>query len=162
MEKWKQHLGVYGIHIKDEKLLVVKKTRGPYIYRFDLPGGSFDPNESTFNCLRRELNEEIGYDFNISKNIGTFDYLVPWPSENGSTHVHHIAIFYDVEPIEDIVCKPQIADDTEGYDFVSIDSLSINNSSPLVIDVVNYYMKMEKNQDMKRFDNWEILKQSYD
>ena len=34
------HFGVYGICIKDNKLLCIKKERGPYKNRFDLPGGS--------------------------------------------------------------------------------------------------------------------------
>ena len=34
------HIGIYGICIIDNKLLCIKKARGPYKNRFDLPGGS--------------------------------------------------------------------------------------------------------------------------
>ncbi len=37
------HLGVYGIVIKEDKILLVKKSRGAYIGKYDLPGGSFSP-----------------------------------------------------------------------------------------------------------------------
>ena len=32
--------GVYGIIVINNKLVVIKKNGGPYINRFDLPGGS--------------------------------------------------------------------------------------------------------------------------
>lgn len=34
------YLGVYGVCIKDNRVLSIKKTRGPYKNRYDLPGGS--------------------------------------------------------------------------------------------------------------------------
>lgn len=39
MVTMKEHFGVYGVCLKDEKLLCILKTRGPYQGRYDLPGG---------------------------------------------------------------------------------------------------------------------------
>ena len=54
------HIGIYGICIKDNKLLCIKKVRGPYKNRFDLPGGSQKENEGLTETLAREFREETG------------------------------------------------------------------------------------------------------
>ncbi|MFU2205868.1 hypothetical protein [Streptococcus pluranimalium] len=46
------HFGVYGICIKGGKLLCVRKNRGPYKNRYDLPGGSQESGESLLEHLR--------------------------------------------------------------------------------------------------------------
>lgn len=40
MDRYHRAFGVYEILYRKNKLLVIKKTSGPYINRFDLPGGS--------------------------------------------------------------------------------------------------------------------------
>ena len=45
MAKFHRAFGVYGILIKQQQLVVVKKKDGPYKYRYDLPGGSLEPGE---------------------------------------------------------------------------------------------------------------------
>lgn len=35
-----RHLGVYGILIKNDKILLIKKGNGPYKGLLDLPGGT--------------------------------------------------------------------------------------------------------------------------
>lgn len=157
MEKWKQHLGVYGIYIKDWKLLVVNKTRGPYKNRFDLPGGSFDQNESITECLIRELNEEIGYRFDANNLIGTYDYLVPWVQEGGYTHVHHLAIYFEVVTEDEVLSNKIVADDTSGFEFVAVELLNADNSSPLVQDIVMHLKGLKMLNSIKRFDDWKVL-----
>jgi 8-oxo-dGTP pyrophosphatase MutT (NUDIX family) len=156
MENWKQHLGVYGIYVDEERLLVVKKTRGPYINRFDLPGGSFDSNESITECLTRELKEEIGHTFSPTKMIGTFDYLVPWKIKD-FTHLHHLAIYFEVQSSEKLKPKEIVADDTAGYELINISKLTDSNSSPLVIEAVNYFKNKKLTNTLKRFDDWKVL-----
>jgi 8-oxo-dGTP pyrophosphatase MutT (NUDIX family) len=158
MEKWKQHIGVYGVYVKGNDLLVVKKTRGPYINRYDLPGGSFDTNESIQDCLVREMIEEVGYEFEPYKMIGTYDYLIPWEQENNHTHVHHIALYFEVRSNKEIQRINIVADDTEGFEFVGINHLSSENSSPLVQDIVKYLNNQEMNNELRRHDDWNILR----
>lgn len=43
--------GVYGVALKDNKLLVIQKKGGPYDNRFDLPGGSLELNEDLNQAL---------------------------------------------------------------------------------------------------------------
>jgi 8-oxo-dGTP diphosphatase len=46
-----QHVGVYGVLVKNESLLLVRKSRGPYIGLFDLPGGKIEHGESPVHTL---------------------------------------------------------------------------------------------------------------
>ena len=36
------HLGSYGVIIRDNKILLIKKNGGPYDGKLDLPGGTID------------------------------------------------------------------------------------------------------------------------
>ena len=54
------HIGVYGLIIKDNKILLIKKATGPYDGLLDLPGGSFEFGETPIEVLKRELKEEVG------------------------------------------------------------------------------------------------------
>ena len=70
------HIGVYGICIEDNKLLCIKKARGPYKNRFDLPGGSQKENEGLTETLVREFREETGYLVNSYNNCRVYDVFV--------------------------------------------------------------------------------------
>ena len=44
MKEYK-HLGVYGLVINDNKILLIKKYGGPYDGKLDLPGGTIEFGE---------------------------------------------------------------------------------------------------------------------
>ena len=64
----KAHFGVYGSIIKDDKILLIKKARGPYTGMYDLPGGSQEKGESHADTLKREIKEETGCDVIKAEN----------------------------------------------------------------------------------------------
>ncbi len=53
-----QYIGVYGVLISSQGLLLVQKRRGPYLGWWDLPGGGLRHGEDIKTALRRELEEE--------------------------------------------------------------------------------------------------------
>ena len=87
------YIGIYGICIRDNKLLCIKKERGPYKNRFDLPGGSQKENEGLTETLVRELYEETGYQIKNYGNCRVYDIFV----EEQKRMVHHIMVFYNVD-----------------------------------------------------------------
>lgn len=58
--KFHQAFGVYGILSENGKLAVIKKTGGPYINRYDLPGGTPEDGEEMADTVVREIQEETG------------------------------------------------------------------------------------------------------
>ena len=56
-----QHIGCYGLFIKNEKILLIKKKTGPYDGLLDLPGGSFEFGETPEETLKREFQEETSF-----------------------------------------------------------------------------------------------------
>ncbi|KFN02740.1 NUDIX domain-containing protein [Bacillus clarus] len=52
--------GVYGICIKNNKMLVIDTSKGPYKNRYDLPGGSLEEGESLLAGLHREIYNKRG------------------------------------------------------------------------------------------------------
>lgn len=61
------HLGVYGILLKNRSILLVKKSRGPYTGKLDLPGGKPEHGESPQQTQAREILEETGVRAHASK-----------------------------------------------------------------------------------------------
>ncbi|KIL51411.1 DNA mismatch repair protein MutT [Jeotgalibacillus alimentarius] len=92
---WHRAFGVYGLYVSNDKLLVIRKSRGPYRNRYDLPGGSPEEGEGLTEALQREFAEETGLKVIRKNQIGTADFKLPW-SWKQHTHVHHIAVFYEV------------------------------------------------------------------
>ena len=72
----KNHFGVYGVCLKDGRLLCIEKTRGPYQHRYDLPGGSQQLGEGLTETLIREVMEETGYSLSRYSNPRIYDVMV--------------------------------------------------------------------------------------
>lgn len=154
---WHRQVGVYGVCVRDERLLVIHKNGGPYTVRFDLPGGSIEPNETLSDALHREFQEETGITVNIIDQIGTRDFVVPWTREGyPHTHSHHIAIFYSVEYVSgDVQNSPNI-DDSNGAEWLDLNHFTQDNSSPLVIQAAEWVRKRIIPVDARQYAEWDI------
>ena len=123
------HIGIYGICIRNNKLLCIQKERSPYKNRFDLPGGSQKENEGLIETLVREIREETGYQIKGYGNCRIYDVFV----EESNRTVHYIMVFYDV----DINLKQQDTisekledelNDSSGIYWIDLKELDIKNS----------------------------------
>ena len=152
------YIGIYGICIRDNKLLCIKKERGPYKNRFDLPGGSQKENEGLTETLVREFREETGDAIENYGNCRAYDVFV----EETNRTVHHIMVFYDVNvnfEQQDVVSEKleDELNDSSGIYWINLEKLDITNSSPLILK-----LKQELGNDETVFEkvvykNWEIL-----
>ncbi|MFJ8511820.1 NUDIX hydrolase [Lysinibacillus xylanilyticus] len=151
-------LGVYGIYVDNEKLLVINKNGGPYINRFDLPGGSLEEGETLSEAMKREFLEETGLEIEIVENIGVMDFKLPWLWKE-FTNVHHIAVYYSVRKIGG---KIKIPEQFEGQDslgavWVSEKDVSLDNASPLVLKAFDWLKTKDLGIDADIYKDWKVL-----
>lgn len=156
-QNYKQHFGVYGVNLKEDKLLCIRKNAGPYQNRYDLPGGSQEDGEGLTETLTREVLEETGHRVSKYENCRVYDSFVK--SEVNRT-VHHIFVLYDIEVDENAALIPEIVvdgkNDSSGTEWVSIDVLTSNNSSPLILKVLDEAHKERDVLEKTTFSSWEI------
>ena len=132
-----KHLGVYGLVIRDDKILLIKKCSGPYDGKLDLPGGSMEFGERPCETLKREFLEETGIEILDYSLFDTDSVFVDWNSDNGLFKVHHTGIFYKIldykNEIKKDITLDSVNDDSLGSEFYDIGSLKKEQLSSIVI-----------------------------
>lgn len=96
----KSHLGVYALIFNDtrDRILTIKKARGPYTGRYDLPGGSMEDGETLEETLKREIQEETNCAVKTATQIGAFSTLFEYIDSNGNEScLRHVGIVYNTE-----------------------------------------------------------------
>ena len=152
------YIGVYGICIKDNKLLCIKKVRGPYKNRFDLPGGSQKESEGLTETLVREFQEETGCQIKGYGNCRAYDVFV----EESNRTVHHIMVFYNVDinlEQQDTISEKleDELNDSSGIYWIDLEELDIKNSSPLILKLKQELSNDKGTLEKVVYKNWEIL-----
>ena len=152
------HIGVYGICTKDNKLLCIKKARGPYKNRFDLPGGSQKESEGLTETLVREFQEETGCQIKGYGNCRAYDVFV----EESNRTVHHIMVFYNVDinlEQQDTISEKleDELNDSSGIYWIDLEELDIKNSSPLILKLKQELSNDKGALEKVVYKNWTIL-----
>lgn len=142
MKEFKQ-LGVYGLVIKDGKILLIKKFGGPYDGKLDLPGGTIEFYERPEETLKRELMEEVGIEVVDYELFDADSVSFKWKFKDDIlVKVHHIGIFFKVlnynNEIKKEVKVDEVNDDSLGAEFFNINELSKKELSAIAI------MELEK------------------
>jgi ADP-ribose pyrophosphatase YjhB (NUDIX family) len=135
----KFHFGVYGSLVKDGAILLIKKSRGPYSGRLDLPGGRLEHGETLEKALEREVLEETGLaisEFNLNTaHSCTVDYI---DSNRQKISLHHAGIIYQVTSWEEKpVIKQMQYEDSLGAQWYCLDALREEALSPFARFVVD-------------------------
>ncbi|MFS1514308.1 NUDIX hydrolase [Chengkuizengella sp. SCS-71B] len=156
-KKFHRAFGVYGICVKEDKLLVINKIGGPYTNRFDLPGGSLEEGESLVSAMKREFLEETGLSIDIKQNIGTCDFVLPWVWKEFN-HVHHITVFYEVENMDNILSKPILFEgqDSLGAQWIRKEEVSVKNASPLVLKAFEWLSNKKLDINVQHYEEWTV------
>lgn len=134
MEVKKTHVGAYGIIIDNNRVALIKKARGGYKGKLDLPGGGIEHTENPNETLKREIMEEVGVHVIDYSLLDVTSTNIKWEMKPELWEdLHHIGILYKVS-VDSMDLKHD-ADglDSEGADWYNIDELSQEESSPFTI-----------------------------
>lgn len=131
-----EHYGIYGMWRHQGRLVLVRKSRGPYAGLLDLPGGSPEPGESIEQTLARELWEETGARLSGSSAPRAFDLHVTTDSSGRAIDLRHrgriLEVQVDGKPRLDII-------DQDVHGAVLADGLTSDEVSPLVLDALRQF-----------------------
>ena len=118
-------IGVYGICIKNNKVLMVTTKSGSRtIYNF--PGGGVEDNEGFSETLKREFLEEVGTEIIINKQFHTSSRNFKHPDfENDSFHLYYLTTI-----------ESEINPNLEGATWFDIDSLPLEMILDIDLEVV--------------------------
>lgn len=134
----KIYLGVYGLNLKNKKILMIKKNRGPYKGKFDLPGGAIEFGESFDVALKREIREETGAELVSMEFLSNENYFCKYKKDGELREFHHVGIYYKVKlDTKDILAGPD-GEDSDGSLYVPISKIKPKNTAPIA------YMAIEK------------------
>lgn len=132
-----KRLGVYGLVIKEEEVLLIKKAVGPYKGKLDLPGGTVNFGERPNETLIREFDEETGLaitDYSLF-DVDSVKFL--YKENDKSIMVHHVGIFYKIlgyeNDIKENISVDLVNDDSLGAGFYKISSLRKKDLSKIAI-----------------------------
>ena len=132
------HFGVYGICLHEDKVLVIKKSRGPYKGLYDLPGGRVEFGEKVEVTLQREFEEEVGVSsLKEIKFIGYNEYFCEFTNDASEVkNFHHVGLYFTVScNVADIKTEAD-GHDSLGAVLVSLKELSLENCSQIAYEMV--------------------------
>jgi len=132
---WRSHIGVYALITQNNKLLVIKKAKGPYTGLFDLPGGSLEDGELLEETLVREIKEETTCDVTSYQQIPTISFVYPYKDDDQHHKLRHIAVLYKVE-IEGIPTEEPDGCDSNGCVWLELGMINAENASPLILEAL--------------------------
>jgi 8-oxo-dGTP diphosphatase len=90
----RSHMGIYAIIEKGSKILLVRKSRGPYRGSWDLPGGRPVHGESIFQTLQREVMEETGIRLIDAVPHSNHAFLIEYKDGVDLISLHHTCLIY--------------------------------------------------------------------
>ena len=116
-------VGVYGVARRGSEILLVVQEKGPYVGRFDLPGGGIEFGETIEQALHREFLEEVGMDFDSMEPLKNLTALVDIPGGL----FHQIGLIYSVTGLRTVKEQRELK-----YKWVDLQSLQQEDVSPFV------------------------------
>ena len=124
----------YGVIVKDDKIVLVKKARGGYKGKLDLPGGGIEHTELPEEALKREIMEEAGINITNHKLLDVVATNIKWEMEpNLQEDLHHIGILYTVDTNELFLKNEADGLDSNGANWYNITELNKKELSPFTI-----------------------------
>jgi 8-oxo-dGTP diphosphatase len=85
-------IGVGGIVVDGDRLLLVRRASPPYPGEWSLPGGLLEAGERLEDAVRREVREETGLEVEVLSLAGVFERIVR--DAEGRLEYHYVLLDY--------------------------------------------------------------------
>lgn len=99
----KIHAGVYGVIRDGKRIALILKGRGPYTGMLDLPGGKIEYGESVEECLRREIQEELGAEVKSAKLKTVLQNSISYEEDGVMVNLQHVGIIFEVDLKDNLI-----------------------------------------------------------
>ena len=81
-------VGVGGVVLSDQRVLLIRRGKQPLVGRWSIPGGTVESGETLEQALVREMAEETGLEVEPQELLTVFD----WIEREGDRVVFHYVI----------------------------------------------------------------------
>jgi ADP-ribose pyrophosphatase YjhB (NUDIX family) len=127
----KFHLGIYGIILKNSSILLIKKSRGPYKGKLDLPGGKPEHGESPRQTLVREILEETGIISHEDRLFNNYSTVAEQIVDDTQEITHHLGMIYLILSYDgNALISEMDSEDSLGAQWYHMADLNENMLSP--------------------------------
>jgi 8-oxo-dGTP diphosphatase len=107
----KFHLGIYAVIEDEQRILLVKKSRGPYRGMWDLPGGRPAHGETIPQTLQREVREETGIELIDAVPHTNQAFIVEYKDGEEAISLHHTCLIYKATQFDSSQFRANIAEE---------------------------------------------------
>jgi len=119
-------LGVGAVVFHDNRILLVKRKKAPYLHQWSIPGGTVRFGESLRDAAVREIREETGIIIEAGEPVYTFEVIDELKS-------HYVVIDLEARYISG---TPKASDDAEDAAWFDADMLADVDVNPITRDLL--------------------------
>lgn len=129
------HITVATVVEREGRFLMVQENSGGRLV-YNQPAGHVETGESLLEAARRETLEETGWQVELQKFLGIYQYT---SAENGITYIRHCFIARAIEPRTELPLDADIAQ-ALWLTAQELEQLEAEMRSPLVLEAVRDYL----------------------
>jgi 8-oxo-dGTP diphosphatase len=124
-------VGVGAIIVEDNRVLLIKRGKGPLLGEWSIPGGMLELGETLRQGAEREALEETGLVVRAEELLGVFDRIIPDDSKR--TLYHYVLIDFLCRKISGDVQAAGDASEARWYSEDEVNRLSLPEETRKII-----------------------------
>jgi 8-oxo-dGTP diphosphatase len=134
-------VGVGGIAIDGDRVLLVRRARQPLMGEWSIPGGALEVGESLAEGVARELLEETGIAVEVLEVVEVLNRMQRLPAPDGRVKYHYVLIDYLCRPLAGSA-DPKPGSDASEARWVSRAEFADYALRPEMIEVIEKAFKL--------------------